>query len=141
MRRDFILRWFKKAESDLKVAKHMLEVDEPPTDAICFHCQQALEKYLKAFLTFQDVRVKKIHDMEVLLNLCIERDKDFETLDKEKISSLSFFAVDVRYPEEFYMPTASEAKEYFDITLKVKGFVLKKLDIKESEIKGDRYAR
>jgi len=124
-----------RAESDLKVAKHMLEIDEPPTDAVCFHCQQAIEKYLKAFLTFQNVRVKKIHDLEALLNLCIEIDKEFENLDKEKISSLSFFAVEVRYPDEFYIPTIDEARENLEIALKVKEFILKKLNIKESEIK------
>jgi HEPN domain-containing protein len=91
MKKEIILRWFRKAESDLKVVKHLLTIDEPPTDALCFHCQQAIEKYFKAFLTFQDVRVKKIHDMEALLNLCIKQDKDFENLDKEKISRLSFF--------------------------------------------------
>lgn len=113
----------------------MLEIDEPPTDAVCFHCQQAIEKYLKAFLTFQNVRVKKIHDLEALLNLCIEIDKEFENLDKEKISSLSFFAVEVRYPDEFYIPTIDEARENLEIALKVKEFILKKLNIKESEIK------
>ncbi len=135
MKREYILRWLQRAESDLKVAKHMLEIDEPPTDAVCFHCQQAIEKYLKAFLTFQNVRVKKIHDLEALLNLCIEIDKEFENLDKEKISSLSFFAVEVRYPDEFYIPTIEEARENLEIALKVKEFILKKLNIKESEIK------
>ncbi len=135
MKREYILRWLQRAESDLKVAKHMLEIDEPPTDAVCFHCQQAIEKYLKAFLTFQNVRVKKIHDLEALLNLCIEIDKKFENLDKEKISSLSFFAVEVRYPDEFYIPTIEEARENLEIALKVKEFILKKLNIKESEIK------
>lgn len=130
MKKEVILRWFRKAESDLKVVKHLLTIDEPPTDALCFHCQQAIEKYLKAFLTFHDVRVKKIHDMEALLNLCIEQDKDFENLDKEKISRLSFFAVEVRYPDEFYTPSVDEARECFEIALKIKDFVLKKLEIK-----------
>jgi len=136
MKDEIIIRWVKKAESDLKVVKHMLEVDEPPTDALCFHCQQAIGKYLKAFLTFKDVRVEKIHDMESLLNLCIEQDKDFENLEREKISRLSFFAVEIRYPDEFYVPAVSETKEYFAVALKVKDFVLKKLKVKESEITG-----
>jgi len=134
MKKEIILRWFRKAESDLKVVKHLLVIDEPPTDALCFHCQQAIEKYLKAFLTFRNVRVKKIHDMEAILNLCIEQDREFENLDKENISSLSLFAVEVRYPEEFYIPTLDEVKEYFEIALKVKDFVFKKLGIREEDL-------
>ncbi|KUK30281.1 MAG: HEPN domain protein [Methanosarcinales archeaon 56_1174] len=135
MKKGYILRWFKKAESDLKVAEHMLEVEEPPTDAICFHCQQAVEKYFKAYLTSKNIRVKKTHDLEALLNLCIEQDKEFENLNKGKISSLSFFAVDVRYPDEFYMPSINEAKEYVELTKKVKLFVMKRLNIRESDIR------
>lgn len=134
MKKEIILRWLRKAESDLKVVKHLLMIDEPPTDALCFHCQQAIEKYLKAFLTFRNVRVKKIHDMEAILNLCIEQDKEFGNLDKENISSLSLFAVEVRYPEEFYIPTLDEVKEYFEIALKVKDFVFKKLGIREGDL-------
>lgn len=78
--------------------------------------------------------MKKIHDMEAILNLCIEQDREFENLDKENISSLSLFAVEVRYPEEFYIPTLDEVKEYFDIALKVKDFVFKKLEIREEDL-------
>lgn len=64
----------------------------------------------------------------------IFQDKDFEDLDKEKISRLSFFAVEVRYPEEFYIPTLDEVKEYFAIALKVKDFIFKKLEIREGDL-------
>lgn len=37
MRDEIILRWLRRAESDLKVVKHLLIIDEPPTDALCFH--------------------------------------------------------------------------------------------------------
>ncbi|MEG8946758.1 HEPN domain-containing protein [Rosettibacter firmus] len=134
-KREIILRWFKKAESDLKVVQHLISTDEPPTDALCFHCQQAIEKYLKAFLTFHDIRVQKTHDMKSLINLCVNQDKDFENLNEEKISHLSFFSVEIRYPEEFYIPALDETKEYFALALKVKEFVAKKLKIKEEELK------
>ncbi|PMP82828.1 MAG: DNA-binding protein [Caldisericum exile] len=134
-KRKIILRWLQKEESDLKVAKHKLELPEPPTDAICFHCQQAVEKYLKAFLTFKDVRVKKIHDLEVLLNTCLEKDKEFEIIDRDKISSLSHYAVEIGYPDEFYIPSVEEAEDSFQIALKMKDFIFKKLGIKEDEVK------
>ncbi len=42
--------WFGKAERDLLTADTMLGVSPAPTDVVCFHCQQAAEKYLKGFL-------------------------------------------------------------------------------------------
>jgi len=134
-KRKVILRWLQKAESDIKVARYILEVEAPPTDAICFHCQQAVEKYFKAFLTFKDVRTKKVHNLGVLLDMCIEKDREFENIDKDKISGMSHFAVEIRYPDEFYIPSVEEAKEYFELTLKAKDFVLKKLGIKGNEVK------
>ena len=129
-----VLRWLQKAESDIKVAKHILEMKEPPTDAICFHCQQAIEKYLKGFLTYHNVRVKKTHDLEMLLEMCLEIDKEFESMDKEKIASLTPFVVEIRYPDEIYTPTIDESREALEIALKIKEFVFKKLKIKESEV-------
>ncbi len=39
-------KWIKKAENDMKVAKDELNTENPVTDAICFHAQQAVEKLL-----------------------------------------------------------------------------------------------
>ncbi|MFN3821056.1 MAG: HEPN domain-containing protein [bacterium] len=135
-KKEIVLRWLRKAESDLKVVKHLIAIKEAPTDVLCFHCQQAIEKYLKAFLTFQDVRAKKTHDLNAIMELCIEQDEDFKKLDKERISSLSFFAVEIRYPEDFYIPTIEETKEYFELALKVKDFVWRKLGINEEDLMG-----
>jgi HEPN domain-containing protein len=129
-----VLRWLQKAESDIKVARHILEMDDPPTDAICFHCQQAIEKYLKAFLTCHDVQVKKTHDLGMLLEMCLEIDKEFESMDKGKIASLTPFAVEIRYPDEIYTPTIDESKNALETALKVKEIVFKKLNIEESSI-------
>lgn len=135
MKREIVLRWIKKAESDLKTAKALLELKTVITESVCFHCQQAIEKYLKAFLTDKEVRFGKVHDLRTLIDLCIEKDKDFEKLDKDKISELTFYAVDLRYPDEFYIPSINEAKDAFDSTTKVKEFVLEKLNIREEDIK------
>jgi len=134
MKRKIILGWLKKAESDVRSAKILLEAGEV-TEATCFHCQQAIEKYLKAFLTERDVRFVKIHDLGTLLELCIENDKDFEKLDKQEIAELTFYAVDLRYPDEFYVPSLQEAKDAYEMVLEVKDFILRKLNIKDREIK------
>lgn len=48
MKDEYLQRWIIKANNDLIVAEHELYTskDERVTEAICFHCQQAVEKYL-----------------------------------------------------------------------------------------------
>ena len=75
------LRWITKAENDLKAVKQLLAFEDSPTDVISFHCQQSVEKYLKAYLKLVDVSVKNIHDLKTILYLCMEEDKDFKELD------------------------------------------------------------
>ena len=42
--------WLAKAEEDYSVAKGLLRRRKVPADSVCFHSQQAAEKYLKAVL-------------------------------------------------------------------------------------------
>jgi HEPN domain-containing protein len=48
--------WVLKAESDLATTRRTLD-SEGPFDTACFHCQQAIEKFLKAFLAFQEQQI------------------------------------------------------------------------------------
>jgi len=75
MKREIIIRWLKKAESDLRTAKILLDAKDVVTESVCFHCQQAIEKYLKAFLADKDVRFRKIHDLRTLLEMCVQKDR------------------------------------------------------------------
>ncbi|MDR0598605.1 MAG: HEPN domain-containing protein, partial [Treponema sp.] len=47
---------------------------------ICFHCQQAAEKYLKGFLVFKGIEFPKTHDLAALLKLANTGDVDFSIL-------------------------------------------------------------
>ena len=123
------LKWIKKAENDLKTAKDELATENPATDTICFHAQQAVEKFLKAFLVFHNKPFRKTHNLAELLVLCSEIDEEFKNLPIEEISKLTYYAVDLRYAEEFYEPTLEEAQEAIKIAEKVKEFVLKKLKL------------
>lgn len=138
MKKEIILQWLKKAEEDIKVTKHLLEDEEVLTGAICFHSQQAVEKYLKAFLTHFDIRVKKTHDIGTIFELCLKQDADFDKLNKEEISGLTFYAVEVRYPDDFYIPSVNEAKKCFETALNVKHFVFKKLKVKDKDLKNNQ---
>ena len=61
--------WVDKAEADCAVALHRRR-QEPLPDVVCYHCQQCVEKYLKAYLIAQGITPPRIHDLEDLLNLC-----------------------------------------------------------------------
>lgn len=123
---DYIEKWILKAVNDLKVAEHELRQpeDEIITDAVCFHCQQAVEKLLKAYLVSKNIDFGKTHNLEFLLESCLKIDPDFKDMD---VGNLSFYAVEIRYPDEFYMPSVAEAKECFNIASKDKDFLLKKI--------------
>jgi HEPN domain-containing protein len=100
------------------------------TDAICFHSQQAVEKYLKAYLVFRGTDFNKTHNLEYLLEICTEKDSNFAIID---VGDLSFYAVEARYPDDFYIPTEKEARECLDKARAVKDFVFNKLNIKDSD--------
>lgn len=58
--------WFRIGEKDLKRAEHLLNINDP--EGAGYHLQQAVEKYLKGFLLSKGWKLKRIHDLEVLLN-------------------------------------------------------------------------
>ena len=103
-RDDYVKKWLIKANNDMRVAENemMLPPDDIVTEAICFHCEQCVEKFLKAYLITGNIDFKKTHNLEFLLELCIKKDAEFE---KINLGDLSFYAVEIRYPDEFYLPT------------------------------------
>ena len=48
-------------------------------------------------------------------------------MDTEKISNLTFYAVEIRYPEEYIELTIGEAEELYETAQKVREFVMAKL--------------
>jgi len=58
--------WVRKVAEDYRVAEALAALAEPLDDAICFHCQQAAEKLLKALLVASDLPPPRTHDLENL---------------------------------------------------------------------------
>jgi len=90
--------WVEKADHDLGTAKLTHKYLPDYRDTIAFHCQQAVEKYLKAYLIFNNVQPKRTHDLVVLLGMV----STFESLSDELfdlIAELQDYAVEVRYPD------------------------------------------
>ncbi|MCK4475732.1 MAG: HEPN domain-containing protein [Methanophagales archaeon] len=125
-KKELINSWIDKAEKDLRSAKHELSFPDVVTETVCFHCQQAAEKYLKAYLAFLGLSFTKTHEIGELITKCENKDREISVL-KEEGDKLTDYAIEIRYPEEWFEPTLEEAKEAFEIAKKIKEFVLNKI--------------
>ena len=100
--------WVKKAENDFKVACQILRRrKEVVPDAACFHCQQCVEKYLKARLLEAGIGFPRTHDLLQLLNACLPVDPLWSAYSKV-VDGMTDYAVDFRYPG--HSATLREAK-------------------------------
>ena len=122
---NFVKAWLNRASDDIVAAQILLETNGP-IYPICFHCQQAVEKYLKGFLVYHQKPVRKIHDLADLLSLCSEIDSSFLLL-TEQAKILDIYYLAARYPDlenEFDLEKAQEA---FNAAEKIKEFVINKI--------------
>jgi len=121
---DFIKQWLMKANEDLLVIDKLTETGVIAASSVCFHCQQAVEKFLKAYLIANGVDVRKTHNIEFLLSECSDIDQDFSAFDPKDLSE---FGVDARYPGDMFFPDESETLEYKKLAFEVREFVEKKI--------------
>lgn len=92
--------WVAKAEGDWRIASREIRVRRGANyDAICFHAQQCIEKYLKAFLQEHGHHIPKIHDLNQLLKHCLAYDGTME-MHRDLFKDLTRYAVEFRYPGE-----------------------------------------
>lgn len=104
-----VREWVAKAENDWKTAVHMLKLGgECPTDTVCFHAQQCVEKYLKALLVLQSVAFPKTHNIEELMaRLPAAIRPRLSSEDQERLTD---FAAVVRYPGTYDPILLAEAR-------------------------------
>ena len=114
------LEWFYFADADYDSAIILNEAHRKHNEIICYHCQQAVEKYLKAFLCYNGIIPPKIHMLEILCALCSDFDPSFDQIAKE-CAYLSPFAVHARYPLEMEI-TGSNTSKALEFAGKVRGF-------------------
>lgn len=133
---DLVRKWINKAENDLLTSERELSFEDPITQTICFHCQQAAEKYLKAFLVHRQVYFPKTHKIAEILELCATVDSSFKE-ELRDADNLTDYAVEIRYPDVWLNPTVEEAKEALAITRTVRDFVLEKLKDQSTDSSSD----
>lgn len=112
--------WLRKAESDLAAAELCLTADQS-LDTACFHCQQATEKALKAWLIAKSVAFPFSHDLTRLLAICSTKEPGFQAFQTDALN-LNPFAVEMRYDDEFW-PTADERRAALEAANRIRSFV------------------
>ncbi len=88
--------WFLHAEHDLETARLIFR-QGGYTDTIAVILQQAAEKYLKGYLLSKGWKLKKTHDLEVLVAEAITHTKEFEQF-LDFARTVSAFYLEDRYP-------------------------------------------
>jgi HEPN domain-containing protein len=129
---EYIKEWEDKAETDLQVINRLSENSLIAHSAICFHCQQLDEKYLKLFLIHNEKTPTRTHNIEFLLVECAEFDEDFNTIDPKNLSD---FEVNIRYPGSYYIPSDNETREYISISIQIRDIVRSKVGLEKKQFK------
>ena len=102
--------WLVKAKDDLRGAEIDLSASPPLSGDALFHCQQAVEKALKGFLTFHDRPFPKTRDLDELASDCERLDGSLVGL-LDRARDLTPFAWRFRYPGDDQAPPAEEIED------------------------------
>jgi len=114
-----VRQWVQKAENDLKNAAHTLKLGEAcPTDTVCFHAQQCVEKYVKALLVWHGIEFSRIHHISALLDLLPPHFRP--SLTPEEQERLTDYAVTTRYPGDYEPIPLAEAQEAVEVAQRVR---------------------
>ena len=118
----WVAAWLQKTDHDLATAERALNAGAPITDTAAYHCHQAAEKALKAFLAARLEPLVKTHDLMDLLTRCAAADVRFADW-ADRISELSAFGTVVRYPSVDADPIVSDVTHALQTARLFHGFV------------------
>lgn len=116
--------WIEKAEGDYKAGTVQWDTKDPVYDDVCFHAQQCVEKYLKAWLGEKDVDFPKTHDLEMLAKLSMPSLPEL-TAFIDRLRFLNAFAVEIRYPGA--LARRQDAERCWQAALQTRNFIREKL--------------
>ena len=122
---ELVRDWLTRASHDLQAARVLAAADNPLLDAALYHCQQAAEKAVKAWLQSKDDPFPKTHDIEDLVEQAAKLNPDFKQLAKPA-AVLTPYVSAFRYPggPDEPMPTREEFDEALQHAQAICDFVL-----------------
>lgn len=123
--RELVRDWLTRASHDLRSSRALASLEDPLLDTAIYHCQQAAEKSLKAWLQSNDDPFPKTHDIEDLAARASGINPDFREFTKAA-SVLTPYVSAFRYPGGFDepMPTREEFDEALRYAQAIYDFVL-----------------
>ena len=90
--------WITKAEEDYKTVLTLnRQRKNKLPNSICFHCQQSIEKYLKAFLIYNESEPPRTHDLRKLNDVAVSFDSSLNNI-YDLLEQLNPYSVEFRYP-------------------------------------------
>ena len=112
--------WLRLAQRDLERVGRLLDMHDPALAGFCL--QQAVEKFLKAFLLSRGWQLKRIHHLDALLDDAITYDASLENFRSACQKITAFYFVE-RYP--FVMETGVTEEDVQSSLAHVEGLIEK----------------
>jgi HEPN domain-containing protein len=118
LRGEELAAWLARAGQDLRAAEVDLGAEPPLLADAAFHCQQAVEKALKALLTRHDHPFRRTHDIGELAMACLEHEPQLEALLRGS-APMTEYVWRFRYPGEPFEPEREEVEEALGLARRV----------------------
>jgi len=118
--------WLTRAHQDLRASLILAAAEDAPLDVAIYHCQQAGEKAVKAYLQWRDEPFAKTHNLRALVIQAATLDKGFYAFEKPA-EILTPYVSAFRYPgggSDEPMPSREEFDEALQHAQAVYDFVL-----------------
>jgi HEPN domain-containing protein len=136
-----VIEWMQIADDDFDSAKILHESDRKHYEIICYHCAQAVEKYLKGYLSYNDIIPQKTHNLLLLNEICIGIDNNFENI-RTECSLLNRFTNEIRYPHRIeiieedvnYSLVAVEKIRNFEPIQNLRNIITKESDVRKISV-------
>lgn len=111
---------YKLGIEDLKLVEKNVDDPDIRQQLLLFHLQQAVEKFLKALLSYLCIKYPKVHDIEELIELCEENKIKLPSYIEDLID-LTPYAVEFRYG--LLIEESLDIKHYYKMVCDLKNFI------------------
>ena len=124
--RDIVNEWLQIAYTDYDTALYLFKHKLPkPLEIICYHCQQSVEKSLKAYLCANGIDVPRTHETGLLCHRCFDFDQSFRNF-FDYCEELEIYATGTRYPHQIEIDDINAEKALWQ-SKEIYGFVSERI--------------
>ena len=125
--REAVLEWLAKARNDWATVEILLASGRAPGETTCFHCQQYVEKLVKAVLTHEGVEAPKTHDLRRLIQLAGPSVPELSAF-AEAADALTVYGVQTRYPGDWRQIEPDEMEKAVHLARELGALLLSRIE-------------